>query len=278
MEIEVIENKDNKLRFVVHESNHTFINTLRRIIVAEVPTLAIEDIILVENTSPVLDEIVAYRLGLIPLTTPVDEFTVARECENCGGEGCQFCSAPLTLEVEAAEDETKIVYSKDLTSMDDKIIPVSEKIPIAKLGAGQKITLEAIAMMGRGKDHAKWSPAVTCSFRNYPKVDQNVSKCTGCMECVDACPKHILEVNKKVVTLKEPLECLLCDLCKNACNYDSLKMGSVEGDYIFFLETTGAIKPMEAFRKATEILKNKAKKFDAEYKISIDKYLKNKKK
>ena len=83
MEIEVIENKNNKLRFIVRGSNYTFINGLRRTIISEVPSLAIEDIILVENTSPVLDEMIAHRLGLVPLTTPADEFTVASECTNC---------------------------------------------------------------------------------------------------------------------------------------------------------------------------------------------------
>ncbi|MCK5045161.1 MAG: DNA-directed RNA polymerase subunit D [Candidatus Heimdallarchaeota archaeon] len=277
MEIEVIENKNNKLRFIIRGSNFTFVNALRRTIISEVPTLAIEDIILVENTSPVLDEIVAHRLGLVPLTTPADEFTVASECDNCGGEGCQFCSVPLTLEAEAGDNETKVVYTKDLDSNDDKIKPVSDKIPIAKLGAGQKITLEAIAMMGRGEQHAKWSPAVTCSYRYYPLVKQDSSKCTNCMECVDACPLNILEVNKKVVKLTDPLACLLCDLCTKACSYDSLTMSQVEGDYIFLLETTGALTPIVAFKKATEILKSKAKDFENEYKVALESFLKRKK-
>lgn len=277
MEIEVIENKDNKLRFILRGATDTFVNTLRRVIVGHVPTLAIEDIILVENTSPILDEIVAHRLGLIPLTTPIDDFTVTSECENCEGEGCQFCSVPLTLEVEAPENETRMVYTKDLQTSDDKVKPVSDNIPIAKLGPGQKITLEAIAMMGRGNKHAKWSPAVTCSYRYYPKVIQDPKKCTGCNECAEACPKNILEVAKKVVKLTDPLECLLCDLCTKACSYDSLKMGNIEGDYIFFLESTGAVEPVQIFKKATEILKNKAKNFENAYKTAYEQFSKKKK-
>lgn len=278
MEIEVIKNKDkNRLNFIIRGSNDTFVNALRRTIISEVPTLAIEDIILVENTSPVLDEMVAHRMGLIPLTAPADEFTVASECENCGGEGCQFCSVSLTLDVEANSTDEMTVYSKDLISNDSKIAPVSEKIQIAKLGPGQKITLEAIAMLGRGKDHAKWSPVVTCSYRYYPKVIQDPSKCTGCEECVEACPRNILKVTKKVVILTDPVDCLLCDLCTKACApYESFRMGKVDGAYIFFLESTGALSPKDIFRKATEILKNKAKDFESAYKIAHEDFMKKK--
>lgn len=277
MDIEVIEHKDNILRFVVHESSIAIMNTYRRLIISEVPTLAIEDIILVENSSPMLDEIIAHRLGLIPITTPIDEFVVTSECENCDGEGCQFCSATLTLDIENEGNKPKMVYSKDLQSTDDKIIPVSEKIPIAKLAPGQKIVLEAIAFMGRGEEHAKWSPVANCSYRYYPEVKQDKSKCTGCKECVEACPKDLLEVKRKEVTLTDPLECTLCDLCTNACAYDSLEMVHKEGDFIFTLESTGAVKPLDIFRKATEILKNKTKDFQDEYKKALELFAKEKK-
>jgi DNA-directed RNA polymerase subunit D len=272
MEIEVIEHEGNKLRFVIRDSSETFVNVFRRTIIGEVPCLAIEDVILVENSSPILDEILAHKLGLIPLTTPIDEFTITKECENCGGEGCSFCSVPLSLDVEAGKDETRVVYSSDLATDDDKVKPVSDKIPIAKLAPNQKITLEAIAMMGIGNDHAKWSPTATCSFRYYPEVQQDESKCTSCRECIEACPKDLLELKKKTVSLKEPLDCLLCDLCTKACEYDSLKMGQKDNDFIFFLESTGVMKPLEIFKKATEILKEKTTKFEEEYKIALKEY------
>ena len=82
---------------------------------------------------------------------------------------------------------------------------------------------------------------------------------------------------KKTVKLTEPTECLLCDLCTNACAYDSLKMGKVDGDYIFFMESTGAITPKDAFRKATEILKNKSKDLEAAYKVAYETFMKGKK-
>ncbi len=69
MELEIIEQHENEMKFVLSDITPTFANTLRRLIMSEVPTMAIDEVIVIENTTPLYDEIVAHRLGLLPLKT-----------------------------------------------------------------------------------------------------------------------------------------------------------------------------------------------------------------
>ena len=75
MEIRVLENskEQGKISFILKDSNPVYANTLRRIMIDEVPTMAIEDIEFVKNNSILYDEIIAHRLGLIPLKTDVTD-------------------------------------------------------------------------------------------------------------------------------------------------------------------------------------------------------------
>lgn len=55
---------------LVLEFNHvdvSFVNALRRILLAEIPTVAIETVYIMDNTSIIHDEVLAHRLGLIPI-------------------------------------------------------------------------------------------------------------------------------------------------------------------------------------------------------------------
>jgi DNA-directed RNA polymerase subunit D len=154
-DVKIIEHKENMLRFKIYGINQTVANTLRRIILSEIPVMAIEKVIFYENSSILNDEILAHRLGLIPLKTDLKTYNLMSQCD-CDFKGCGKCTAVLTLDVK----RPGTIYSRDLISSDPNIIPAYEKIPIVKLTPKQNVKLEAIAQLGFGKDHVKWQAAL----------------------------------------------------------------------------------------------------------------------
>jgi DNA-directed RNA polymerase subunit D len=157
MEVQILEEDELRIKALLRGVHRSYANAIRRFAIAEVPTMAIDDVVIIENTSVMYDELIAHRLGLIPLKTHLDKYVLPEEC-NCKSDlGCPRCRMLLVLDAEAT-DKIKTVYSGDLASEDKETIPISLKIPIIKLVPGQKIRLEAYAKLGKGKDHAKWQP------------------------------------------------------------------------------------------------------------------------
>lgn len=142
--------------FTFSKTHNTIVNSFRKIILDEVPTFAVEDVEVVENGSPLYDETVAHRLGLVPLTTDLKSYNFKESCK-CGGVGCALCEVKLTLK----QDEEGYVYSGAIKSDDPKIVPADTEIPVTKLFGEKKIELSMRACLGRGRDHAKWAPAHT---------------------------------------------------------------------------------------------------------------------
>jgi DNA-directed RNA polymerase subunit D len=125
--------------------------------------MAIDDIVILENSSVLYDEILAHRLGMIPLRTDLERYVLPEKCD-CGSPlGCQKCRVLLVLDA-VAHDKPRTVLSGDLVSEDRDIKPVSANIPIVKLAAGQSVKLEAYARLGKGKEHAKWQPATVAAL------------------------------------------------------------------------------------------------------------------
>ena len=155
--VEVIE-KSNE-RIVVRFSNvpRQYVNSLRRLAISEVPTLAIDDVVILENSSVMHDEAVAHRLGLIPLRTDPGRFVMPADCDCKSTLGCSKCRVLLVLDADANE-KTTVVTSGELVSEDEMVKPVSKDIPIIVLAPNQKLKFEAYARLGIGKDHAKWQP------------------------------------------------------------------------------------------------------------------------
>ncbi len=155
MKIEILEKSDTYVKFALEESNPAFANALRRIMISEVPTLAVEEVDFFENSSALYDEMIAHRLGLIPLTTNIKDYNFRSEC-TCKGKGCSKCTVTLAL----SKKGPGTVYSGDMKSSDKDVVPADPKIPIVKLNEKQKIKLEASAILGRGREHAKFQPGV----------------------------------------------------------------------------------------------------------------------
>ena len=258
MEITILKLDEDKASFILKGADPTLANAIRRAIIAEVPTMAIEDVMVLENTSPMYDEILAHRLGLIPLTTDLDSYNLPEEC-SCKAElGCPKCRATLTLEAEADEG-ARTIYSEDLKPQDPGIHPVSSTIPIVKLAPGQKVKLEAYARLGRGREHAKWQPVSVCSYKYYPIVTIDEERCDACGECVEYCPREILAVRGGKLRVSEELKCTMCNECARHCPKEppAIKISWDDTTFIFNIETTGSLKIDRIVREAVQVLLKK---------------------
>ncbi|GAG57864.1 unnamed protein product, partial [marine sediment metagenome] len=133
-----------------------------------------DEIIILKNDSPLYDEIFSHRLGLIPLKTDLDAYKLPHECD-CLGYGCPLCQVSLTCEITNTTNAALEIYSGDLISNDPKIVPVDPHIPIVKIDKNGQIIIEAYAILGFAKNHAKWQAVSNVAYRYYPLVEFDVN-------------------------------------------------------------------------------------------------------
>ena len=254
MEIAFSRLDERVAKFTINGVSTSFANLLRRAMISEVPTLAIEDVRIYDNTSVIFDEMLAHRLGLIPLKTDLDHYAARNEC-SCEGAGCPICTATYTLSVEGP----KTVYSSDLIPQDPDAAPAEGEIPIIELGPEQKIVLEAHAIIGTGKEHAKWQATTACGYKNYPEIIID-ERCDGCGMCIDECPRDVLESGQgKVRVISGRQEyCSLCKLCERAClaggigTRPAIHISTDPERFVFVVESDGSMSVREIIKRALQ--------------------------
>ncbi|KAD4179252.1 hypothetical protein E3N88_27843 [Mikania micrantha] len=282
--VKIRELKDDYAKFELRETDASMANALRRVMIAEVPTIAIDLVEIEVNSSVLNDEFIAHRLGLIPLTSErAMSMRFSRDCDACDGDGqCEFCSVEFHLRAKCINDQTLDVTSKDLYSSDHTVVPVDfsdsgagyenpddqRGITIVKLRKGQELRLRAIARKGIGKDHAKWSPAATVTFMYEPEIHINEEMMeTLSLEektsVVESSPTKVFALNPQThqVEVVDP----------EAYTYDDEVLKKVEAmgkpglveiyakedSFIFTVESTGAIKASQLVINAIDVLKQK---------------------
>jgi len=245
--------EDDVCHFLIEGVDVAFANALRRTMLTQVPSMAIDEVLILENTSVMYDEMLAHRLGLIPLVTPLEDYNHPDECD-CEGKGCSLCQCTLTLEVEAEEEE-RIVYSGDLMSQDPKVVPASDNIPLVKLAPKQRIIIEAYARLGTGRENAKFQPVSTVAYKYVPVVSVDADKCDRCGACVDICPKRVFRLDDDTISTQNTLDCTLCDLCVKECEPLAITIDSKPDSFVFKVESTGALSPAKIVQTALDTLK-----------------------
>ncbi|ODA80947.1 hypothetical protein RJ55_03907 [Drechmeria coniospora] len=165
-----------RVDFELSKTNLSFANSIRRIIQAEVPTIAVDLVEIEINKSVLADEFIAHRLGLIPLNSKgVNELNYSRDCD-CD-QYCEQCSVTLTLHAKCTSDQIMKVYARDLvvdgrhaSSVGSPVILDPEGLGclIAKLRKDQELKLTCIAKKGIAKEHAKWMPTSAVGFEYDP--------------------------------------------------------------------------------------------------------------
>jgi len=233
-EVEFIERDDRSATFLVRGVTPAFANGVRRAMVADVPTLSVDTVRVIENSSVMFDEQIGLRLGLIPLTTPDDY-----EPDD---------TVTLAIDVEGPDT----AYSGDLVSSDDKVQPAEENVPIIDLKEGQRLELEADARLGRGKDHAKHQGGVAVGYRHLQRVE--VVGETG--EFEDEEPhlvRGVIEDDGELV----PAEAFDNDLT-NRYPGKELEITDVPNAFVFSVESDGSLPVEELVLEAVESIEVRA--------------------
>lgn len=261
MRINIIERTHDTLKFVLRDTNPAFANSLRRTMISWCPTMAIEECLILDNTSGMHDEFLAHRLGLVPLKADIEEFEFKKSCDQCEGKGCSVCTATLSLEVETNE-ENRMVYSGDLKSTVGGVEPVVPDIPLVKLGPNQKIALEAVAILGYGKEHARWQPVATVGFQYLPLIELDLKKVTEeTRDAAQKCHRNVFHIQRGAFEIRNSLDCTLCMECVEADPSGAISVKGDRSQIVFTVESTGALPPARILRDAALILKERAELF-----------------
>ncbi|MDE1726297.1 MAG: DNA-directed RNA polymerase subunit D [Thaumarchaeota archaeon] len=171
--LEIIEESENKIIVKLKGIPLQYANALRRICLSGVPTFAVDDVVIIENSSVLADEGVSHRLAMLPLRTDLSRFVEPSACDCHSEVGCSRCRVLLMLD-SGNSDTTRTVTSQDLSSEDEVVKPVNPNIPIVALAPGQKLKIEAYARLGRGSEHAKWNSSTVSVLTDGSNADEHI--------------------------------------------------------------------------------------------------------
>jgi DNA-directed RNA polymerase I and III subunit RPAC1 len=284
LKINIISLNDSNLEFDIIGIDSAIANALRRIMIAEVPTMAIEHVFIAKNTSIVHDEVLAQRLGLLPIIADPAEFDFPNGklcfneynsivfrinvfCEKIEGkiDNKNVFSSSLVWLPHGSEmpEETSCYFSSNRFKTKSAFRPIYNDILLAVLSPGQEIILEAHCCKGIGKIHVKWSPVVTQWYRLRPEITllqevyENLAKAlTIELPGLVKMASHNFSIIRNVGNARF-YELLIAKFRRLSREYrwaPYLQLKKVKNHFFFKIETSGVLKVWDIFVQALDIL------------------------
>ena len=256
MKIEVKELKTKKAVLKIEDTQPYFVNSLRRTMIADLPKLAVDDVIIYDNTSALFDEIIAHRLGLVPIPTDLSLLKFKEDCV-CKGKGCPTCTVRYTLSKEGEGT----VLSGDLQPSEKSWSITEDKIPIVKLYGDQRLILEVEAILGRGSDDAKWQSVLAPSYIMDLSIEFDKNKIDDVKDVLKRLPEKTADIkaNKIIINDKSKLAILESIIDKEGIDYITIKRDPSKLTFKF--ETDGSLSAKDALVESAKILEKKYKEF-----------------
>jgi DNA-directed RNA polymerase subunit D len=246
MDIKKVYEEGDVTKYLVKNTSQVLMNTLRRAIMTNVPCLAIDDVQIYENDSVVFDEMLANRLGLLPIKTDTKTYKTGD-----------------TVKLVLEKTGPGIVTSKDIKCTDPKIEILDKKIIITKLGKDQNLKLEMTAKMSTGDEHARFQPAII-SYNEVIEIDNDKGYDTKAI--LAEMPKGSIEVKAGKLFFSDPYNTKNQNQHLDILKKHGVKTKFLETDFVLTIESTGQLTPKEVIDSAIEQLTQKLTNLEEEIK------------
>jgi len=256
MKVDIKELKTKKAVIKIEDTKPYFVNSLRRIMLSELPKLAVDDVVIYDNTSALFDEIITHRLGLVPIPTDLSLLSFRDECV-CKGKGCPNCIVRYTLSKEGAG----MIYSGDLQPAEKSWAITEDKIHIVELFEEQRLILEVEAVLGRGRDHAKWQGVQAPSYRMEPIIEFDSKKLDDVKKFIEKLPKDFAKIKGNKIELSDIKKLSILESYIDQENIDFIKIKKDPTKVLFSFETDGSFSAKDALVESVKILEKKYAEF-----------------
>ena len=292
--------KGNKIRIILSDTNAAQVNSLRRAILSDVPKMAIDKVRfeqgvtqddkgdVIESVNVLPDEVLAHRLAMVPIPTFLDEYVFPEDDPNDQNLPEEQWGSPLSQIIYSltirgpdsdSDEEFKTVHAGDLNVLGDTKLQIKDehkRIPLTVLSKGQYLEIHAFAILGRGRDHAKWCPAAAVTFQPRQKATLAKPKKAKALFDLNLTSKSGREINAKMFTNKECTDVdavLDLERALHQVGYgtgrdeafdNAIVLEDIEGEYVFSFESDGSLPPEEIFNRACTELVSRFEKITGE--------------